>query len=231
MAAGGRRNDTVQDTTYRWLKRHISALPRSEGVFVTETEVVEQTGASRTPVREALLRLEAEGFLQILPKKGAFVPPISDAEVASVMEARGLVEEWCVRQVTTRATGTAPTLVALLEDQQGLAGDPVAFIEADRAFHRAVVAAAGNPVLLEFYESLRDRQVRMGLRAVVGSEDRTRHVVEEHRRIVEAVQGGDAEAAGAAVARHLAGTLEALQLRAVRQWADGGRGQDAGRPR
>ncbi|HZD67074.1 MAG TPA: FCD domain-containing protein, partial [Acidimicrobiales bacterium] len=80
--------------------------------------------------------------------------------------------------------------------REGLAGDPVAVIEADRAFHRAVVAAAENPVLVAFHESLRDRQVRMGLRAVVGSEDRTRHVVEEHRRIVEAVQGGDAEAAG-----------------------------------
>jgi DNA-binding GntR family transcriptional regulator len=73
------------------------------------------------------------------------------------------------------------------------------------------VAAAGNPVLLEFYESLRDRQVRMGLRAVAGSDDRVRRVVQEHRRIVAAVGAGDPEDARAAVAAHLAWTLEALR--------------------
>lgn len=63
-------------------------MPRHEGVFLTEGAAAAATGTSRTPVREALLRLEAEGFLQIVPKKGAFVPPISDAEVESVMQAR-----------------------------------------------------------------------------------------------------------------------------------------------
>ncbi|HZD65166.1 MAG TPA: GntR family transcriptional regulator [Acidimicrobiales bacterium] len=207
----GRGEDTAQDVTYRWLKEYVSSLPRSEGAFVTEGELMDRGGSSRTPVREALLRLEAEGFLQILPKKGAFIPPVSDRDVETVMEARTLVEEWCVDRVARSDGAFCRELAALLEDQEGLAGDPVAFIEADRAFHRAVVAAAGNPVLLEFYESLRDRQVRMGLRAVAGSDDRVRRVVQEHRRIVAAVGAGDPEDARAAVAAHLAWTLEALR--------------------
>jgi len=95
--------ESAQDVTYRWLKCHIASLPRHVGTFLTETEVAAAAQTSRTPVREALLRLEAEGFLQIMPKKGAYVPPVSDDEVRAVMEARGLVEDWSVRRVTQRA--------------------------------------------------------------------------------------------------------------------------------
>ena len=78
---------------YRWLKQHVLTLPSREGTFLTEAEVCRETGTSRTPVREALLRLEADGLLQIVPKKGAYVPPITEAEIEAVMQARGLVEE------------------------------------------------------------------------------------------------------------------------------------------
>src|SRR5215469_5776112 len=88
----------AQDLVFAWLKKHIVSLPRTDGTFLTEAEVCRATGMSRTPVREALLRLEAEGFLQIVPKKGAFVPPISEADIEFVMQARELVEDWCVQR-------------------------------------------------------------------------------------------------------------------------------------
>ncbi|MGA4837355.1 GntR family transcriptional regulator [Streptomyces sp. G45] len=206
------RAGSAQDVTYRWLKRHIAHMPRREGSFLTESEVAQAAGTSRTPVREALLRLETEGFVQIVPKKGAFVPPISDAEVRSVMQARELVEDWCVRQVVARGPEFAAELDRYVEEQESLLDDHVAFIECDRAFHRAIVRSAGNPVLADFYESLRDRQIRMGLRAVVGTADRARNVLAEHRAIVEAVRAGAADKAGQAVSTHLAGTLAALNV-------------------
>ncbi|RKN37022.1 GntR family transcriptional regulator [Streptomyces hoynatensis] len=209
---------SAQDQTYRWLKQHIARVPRHDGTFLTEAEVARTAGTSRTPVREALLRLEAEGFLRIVPKKGAFVPPIPDAEVRAVMQARGLIEEWCVRQAA--ATGGAAfhaRLDGLLAEQTRLIGDPVAFIERDRAFHRAVVGQAGNPVLAGFYESLRDRQVRMGLRAVADDEERARAVLAEHAAIVEALRAGEAAGAAAALTAHLAATAAALDLPAEAQ--------------
>jgi DNA-binding GntR family transcriptional regulator len=57
----------------------------------------------RTPVREALLRPESDGLLQIVPKKGAYVRPITEAEVELVMQARGLDEDWCARRAAHRA--------------------------------------------------------------------------------------------------------------------------------
>ena len=87
----GRRR--AQEVSYAWLKEHIDSLPRNEAVFLTESEVALQAGTSRTPVREALLRLQTEEFLTIVSKKGAYVPPVSYEDVDAVMEARGLVED------------------------------------------------------------------------------------------------------------------------------------------
>src|SRR5215217_8061286 len=114
----GQVAEAAQDTVYRWLKQHIMTLPRHEGTFLTEAEVSQATGTSRTPVREALLRLEADGFLKIMPKKGAYVPPITEAEVGAVMQARGLVEDWCVRQVALSSEPVAEELERVLNQQR-----------------------------------------------------------------------------------------------------------------
>lgn len=213
-----KRSGSAQDVSYRWLKQHIAGLPRHEGSFLTEVGIAEEAGTSRTPVREALLRLQAEGALQIVPKKGAWVPPISDGEVQAVMQARGLVEDWCVRQVAPFGGGLAEELDGLVAEQDSLSDDPVGFIDCDRTFHRTIVGRAGNHVLADFYESLRDRQVRMGLRAVVTGENRVRTVLDEHRAIVQAIRSGDQEQAAQMVATHLASTLATLNLPAMLHW-------------
>lgn len=212
----GRKAEPAQDAVFRWLKQHIVTLPRADGVFLTEAEVCRATGTSRTPVREAMLRLEADGFLQIVPKKGAYVAPISEADIEAVMQARRLVEEWCVRQASALGETLARELDQLIGQQAELMGDPVAFIESDRLFHRAIVNAAGNPVLTGFYESLRDRQLRMGVHAVATSEQRSGDVLGEHQAIVAGIRMGDSDEAAAALARHLATTLTALRMPIIR---------------
>lgn len=201
---------SAQAVAYDWLKEHICGLPRTESVFLSESEIAAATNTSRTPVREALLRLETEGFVQIIPKRGIFVPAISDTEVTAAMEARQLLEDWCVRQSATVAESLVPELERLLEEQTGLVDDPVGFIAADRAFHRAIVARAGNVVVTGFYESLRERQVRMGLSAVAGAAGRAAVVLEEHAAIVDALRTGEPETASAALHAHLASTLRTL---------------------
>lgn len=210
---------SAQTVAYEWLKDHISSLPRAEGVFLSESEVAAATNVSRTPVREALLRLETEGFVQIIPKRGIYVPAIGDDEVAAAMEARELLEDWCVRRAVSRAD-IADELHRLIDTQTGLTDDPVAFIEADRAFHRAIVRRAGNPVVAGFYESLRERQVRMGIAALAASPERTSVVLAEHRAIADAVHSGDPEAAAESVRAHLASTLSTLHRLASKAMDD-----------
>lgn len=208
----GQQADSAQDVVYRWLKQHVLTLPRHEGTFLTEAEVCRAIGISRTPVREALLRLESDGLLKIVPKKGAYVPPITEAEVEAVMQARGLVEDWCVRRAAVSNEPLAAQLERLVSQQEECQQTPVKFIEYDREFHRAIVRSAGNPILADFYESLRDRQLRMGLLAIAASEARSGTVLAEHTAIVQAVRLGDPERAAAAMALHLSNTLIALRL-------------------
>ena len=204
--------EAAQDVVFGWLKKHVVSLPRTDGTFLTEAEVCRATGMSRTPVREALLRLEADGLLRIVPKKGAFVPPITELEVEAIMQARGLVEDFCVRRAVHVGEFLALELDRLLAKQEKERKSPLEFIELDRQFHRAIVRAAQNPVLADFYESLRDRQTRMGIYAIATSEQRMDGVLIEHRAIAEGVRSGDAEQAAAAMTRHLTTTLAVLRL-------------------
>lgn len=200
----------ARDRTYALLKRRIAELPADRGTFLTEGEIAEEAGSSRTPVREALLRLQAEGFVEIVPKRGIFVPPVSDSEIRAVMEARELIEQWSVRRVMPTAEPAMVEMKRLIESQRQHLDDPVRFIECGREFHRLIVQLAGNSILADFYDLLRDRQLRMGIRAVVADEERARGVLDEHQNIVEAIESGDVSRAGAAVAEHLASTRAAL---------------------
>ncbi|MGW5383619.1 GntR family transcriptional regulator [Nocardia sp. NPDC003963] len=202
------KRESAQDISYKWLKERISGLSREGGIFLSESEVAQSAGTSRTPVREALLRLQAEGWLQIIPKKGAYIPPISEREIEAVMEARALVEDWCIRRVVPADPSFVAELERIVAAQEALIDDPAGFIEHDRIFHRTLVRQAGNPVLAEFYESLRERQIRMGMRAMA-KENRARTVLEEHAAIVRALAAGDA---GDALAAHLSSTLEVLRM-------------------
>jgi len=214
--------DAAQDVVYAWLKQHVLTLPRNETTFLTEAQVCRETGVSRTPVREAFLRLEADGLLKIMPKKGAYIAPITEAEIDSIMQARRLVEEWCAQQASRFGRALADELDRLIDQQDQVRNDRIAFIESDRDFHRAIVRAAGNPILETFYESLRDRQVRMGVHAIsVGSH--IDEVLAEHRRIAQAIRAAEADRAVAAVGEHLARTLTALREPTFGNWSPGSR--------
>jgi DNA-binding GntR family transcriptional regulator len=181
--------------TYEWLKERISALPRDEGTFLTEAEVARLTGASRTPVRESLMRLESEGLVERIPKRGAFVPPLSDSEIRQVMRAREMIELWGVDQfLSAGRTEALDELDAVLAEQEASAEDHKRFIDLDSHFHG----------------ELRDRQVRMGLHAVKVSEYRTGMVLAEHRRIVDGLRRSDAAHARTATSDHLARTLHVM---------------------
>jgi DNA-binding GntR family transcriptional regulator len=177
------------------------------GVLLTEGELAEAVGVSRTPVREALLRLEVEGLLRLYPKKGALVLPVSAQEITDVVETRLLVEQHAVRKSAQQPVdqGLIVRLEELLDEQRAHAavGDLTAFAVSDRCFHAAVVKNTGNEILSRLYDQLRDRQLRMGVAMMHAQPDRIAKNITEHAEIMEAVRAGDAEAAAQAVGRHV----------------------------
>lgn len=206
---------TATDRAYAFTKERVLDSTYAGGDLLTEGEVAEALGLSRTPVREAFLRLQGEGLLRLYPKRGALVVPVSVAEVEAVMETRMLVERFALDKLLARgrATGVADELAAAIERQEALAaaGDSEAFVAVDREFHTVFVNAAGNPIVTGLYDSLRDRQQRMIITSLLRDADRIASIIVEHRTIADAIRAGDLERAQAVLARHLHGTLSLLR--------------------
>ncbi|WP_329196546.1 MULTISPECIES: GntR family transcriptional regulator [unclassified Streptomyces] len=202
---------TAADRVYQHVKQGVLGRRYEGGVLLTEGEVAEAVGVSRTPVREALLRLETEGLLKLYPKKGALVLPVSAQEIADVIETRLLVEEFTVRRAVPAPPGLLERLAALIGEQRRHAadGDLVALMAADRAFHAEIVRNAGNQILGRLYDQLRDRQLRMGVALLHAHPDRVERTLAEHTEILDALRAGEPETAAAAVRAHV-GRVEAL---------------------
>ena len=185
---------------YDYVKSRLLDGRFAGGTLLSENELAHQLGVSRTPVRQALVQLEAEELVELYPKRGALVVPISPSEAEDVLEARLLIEQHCAR----RAAAAGPDVVerlrdALAEQEEGVE----AFARADRRFHTAIVAAAGNHLLDRQYMALRDRHQRIAAATLARDPGRIERFIAEHREIVDAIERGDGDAAAALMGDHL----------------------------
>jgi DNA-binding GntR family transcriptional regulator len=208
-----KRAETATERAYAYTKQRILDSRFAGGELLSEGEVAEVVGMSRTPVREAFLRLEAEGLLRLYPRRGALVVPVSALEVETVMETRLLLERFAIEKIVRLQVPIVAELEHAIARQERLVGrkDARGFVEADRAFHRIFVAGAGNPIVTDLYDSLRDRQSRMGLVAITHHAERSREILDEHRALSRAIDRRDEADALRVLEDHLRGTFELLR--------------------
>lgn len=179
------------------------------GDVITEGQVSTSLGISRTPVREAFLRLQSEGLLELYPKRGAVVVPVSDEEAASVMEARELIETFAATKVLTENAEPPRDLTdamwrILAEQQVHLrARAYLDFLDADTRFHLVLVEASGNPFLADYMRSLRDRQRRLGSRSPRSGAERLEATYQEHLDLAQTFEEGDLDAYLSRLRTHL----------------------------
>ncbi|MFE0099326.1 GntR family transcriptional regulator [Streptomyces sp. NPDC059009] len=211
------KSPPAAERVYAHVKQAVLERRYEGGTLLTEGELAEAVGVSRTPVREALLKLEVEGLLRLYPKKGALVLPVSAQEIADVVETRLLVETHSVR----KAAPAPPQLIARLEElleqqrEQAAAGDFAGAATTDRCFHAEIVRSGGNEILSRLYDQLRDRQLRMGVAVMHSHPDRIAKTLTEHGEILRALRVGDAAEAVDVVTRHV-GWFQNLAQGAVR---------------
>ncbi|MFZ0906460.1 MAG: GntR family transcriptional regulator [Mycobacterium sp.] len=214
---GGVGRVAAKDRAHDYVKRQVLTGAFPGGELISEGEVAAALGMSRTPVREAFLRLEAEGLLRLYPQRGALVVPVSSEEARAVIEARLVLEQFAVAKVVSRGpaarTAVFERLSAELQRQRDAAAkaDWEEFSDADRAFHDVILQESGNAIVSGFYSSLRDRQMRMN-RELVMHEERITTIMAEHRVIAEAVRDGDLQRTEEIVRTHLASTMRTLGL-------------------
>ncbi|MFF4701024.1 GntR family transcriptional regulator [Streptomyces chattanoogensis] len=204
-ASAPAKQPPAAERVYTHIKDAVLQRHYEGGMLLTEGELAEAVGVSRTPVREALLRLEVEGLIKLYPKKGALVLPVSAQEIADVVETRLLVEKHAAAKAVPAGEALIGELEELLEKmrEQAASGDLAAVSVTDRCFHAAIVRSAGNQILDRLYEQLRDRQLRMGVAVMHAHPDRIAKNIAEHAEILQALRDGDPEAATDAVHRHV----------------------------
>ena len=175
------------------------------GEAVTVGKLASEIGLGRSPVREALLRLEAEGLVRVVPGRGAVVSTFSPEEIEDVLEARILIENYTAARSFENRAKLLPELLEVHEEmkRRRRARDTAGFTDADRKFHEIIVDGAHNAVLSEMYRSLRERQTLFTSAMARGRSDRMDAAISEHDGIIETLQGDDEDAFIETVNSHL----------------------------
>jgi DNA-binding GntR family transcriptional regulator len=196
---------SAADRAYTHVKRGILDGTHPGGQFFTEGEVAAAIGVSRTPVREALLRLEVEGLVRLYPKKGAMVVPVSAQEAQDVVEARAVIEEWAASRMWSHRKeilGDLGVLLSLMRTARK-SGTVEDFVVADRTFHERIVSAAGNAILTRQYHGLRERQLCISQVVMQVSDARMDRAICSHKHLVDLLTTGTKTDFRSATREHL----------------------------
>ena len=185
------------------------------GQHMVETDLARQLGVSRQPIREALHRMEAEGWVDLRPSQGAFVHVPTDSEVDELLDVRALLEAETGRLAAAKpanGTSASPAQLARLREicREGQAAaeadDFAAAVTANNAFHAEVAAVGGNAVLAELADIV-GRRVQWYYRMVAPA--RGHGSWTEHAEMIEAIEAGDPERAQALARKHTERTRQA----------------------
>jgi GntR family transcriptional regulator, rspAB operon transcriptional repressor len=210
LLAAARRNGRPRAATaagqiYSDLRAELVSLQRRPGDVISENEIAISYGVSRTPVREAILKLSDEGLVEIFPQSGIIVSRIPIAALPESIIIRKALEETTARFAAERATPSQVlTLHAILQRQREAneAGDRGAFHQADEAFHAAISDVAGYPGIWKFVQQVKVQVDRYRLLTLPQS-GRMAEVIAEHEPILAGIEAHDPDAARIAMDRHL----------------------------
>ncbi len=194
----------ARERVYAYVREQILRGAFAGGSFIEEEEISSAMGVSRTPVREAFHRLEAERFIDLLPRRGALVRQVTAQELADLYETRRMIEGYAIARICREKIALPASMEAILDrlDEIGH-GDHFARVELNREFHFVMVRALGNEVLSELYHSLGARQQRVAMRALAADPGRIERIRREHRDFIAAMRAHDEVRARAVLEEHL----------------------------
>ncbi len=195
----------LRDVVFRTLRRAILQGELEPGERLLEIHLAKRLGVSRTPIREAIRKLELEGLVEMIPRKGAVVSSITEKDLKDVLEVRRTLEILAAEVACERIT---PELLEELkkagEEFACLKGteDAARLAEADMKFHEIIYTAADNPRLFHILSNLREQMYRYRLEYL---KDRDSHerLEGEHKRIYTGIRNKDRETVAAAVSEHI----------------------------
>ena len=223
--APARPRESSTDRAYRELKRRILNNELLPGTQALETELAASLGLSRTPVREAIIRLAEDGLVEVRPRHGMRILPISAKDMADIYVILTELESTAARMVAAKGVGRDE--IAALEaavrdmDRALRADDLEAWAAADERFHKLLVEYCGNRRIAAIVNMFWDQSHRARM-ATLRVRPKPVDSNKDHAAVVAAIKRGDAEAAGRIHRQHrvratemLAELIERLRLRAL----------------
>lgn len=205
--------NSLHEQVAQQLRGLIFAGELSPGVFVDEVRLCEQLAISRTPLREALKVLSAEGFIRHEPRRGSFVNEVTEQDLDEIFPVIALLEGRCAFEAALQATDAD---IAALEglhqrlSDSGAQGRIQDYYAANYAIHEAIIAIAGNKWLAQVISDLR-KILKLARLQQLNAPGRLSQSLAEHMAIFAALKARDAEGADAAMRTHLTRQREALR--------------------
>jgi DNA-binding GntR family transcriptional regulator len=202
---GRPRTATAASQIYADLRTELVSLERRPGEVISEAEIAQSYGVSRTPVREAILKLSDEGLVDIFPQSGINVSRIPIAALPETLVIRKALEETTTRLAAECATPSQIlTLHSMLERQREAeaAQDREAFHQADELFHATIAEIAKYPGIWRLIQHVKVNVDRFR-RLTLPQTGRMARVIVEHQAILSAIEAHDPGAAAAAMGQHL----------------------------
>jgi len=194
------------------LRSRIYAHELAPGAWIDEQALALAYGISRTPMREALKVLAAEGLVQLKPRRGCYVTELSEQDLDEIFPVMALLEGRCAFEATGKATAEDLLQLEDLHEQledHAAAADSDRFFEANQAFHAAIRQLAGNRWLSQLIDDTR-KMLKLTRRDSLRLDGRLKQSLSEHRAILKAIRNRDANEAGGLMQAHLLSGRAAL---------------------
>lgn len=195
----------LRDVVFNTLRQAILKGELAPGERLMEIQLAERLGVSRTPIREAIRKLELEGLVLMIPRKGAEVAKISEKSLRDVLEVRRSLEELATELACQRMTSDD---IDQLEKAQKIfveaieTMDVVRIAETDEAYHDIIYAGTGNSRLVQILNNLREQMYRYRLEYIKDA-DKRQVLLLEHENILRAIRNRQVEEAKKAIREHI----------------------------
>jgi DNA-binding GntR family transcriptional regulator len=220
------RHQTLREKILETIRDAILKGNLKPGERVSEPELAERFGISRTPIREAFRQLESEGYLQVIPRKGAVVASLSERDIEEFYAIKIILEGFAAKMAAEKLTEKdIERLESINQRLEQIAknGDVKNFFRVHNEFHEVFIKAAGNERLYEMINQLVMKFKRLRL-ASLSQPGRMEISVEEHRNMIQAFKEHDGERADSLV-RHAATIGADVLIQSMTQSGDVASGQ------
>ena len=187
----------LRDVVFNTLRKAILRGELKPGERLMEIQLANKLGVSRTPIREAIRKLELEGLVLMIPRKGAEVAQITEKNMQDVLEVRKALEELSVQLACERITPEqVEEMKMAAEDFRKVlkSGDVTKIAEADVKFHDIIFAATNNQRLITLLNNLREQMYRFRVEYLKQKECYPQ-LLEEHDKLISLISGGEVEEA------------------------------------